>query len=202
MVASRPEWALGFEDETWWSRYKRPKVHAWAQPGRFLRMVEQSVPKDETEPKALACYGLLVRWTPTDGQVNEEAWLRFVDDRPVSEMTTSFLDWSCNKLEAMGKKALVLVWDNAPWHISKMVRNWIGEHNRKVKHDTKGVRVLVCPLPIKSPWLNPIEAKWAHGKRRIAQADGLLTAQELTQRVYDAFGCHRQEPLTFNDNAA
>jgi len=54
-----------------------------------LRLVEQTVAKDDPDPKALACYGLLVRWW-TDGPAappHEEAWLRFVDGRPVSAST-------------------------------------------------------------------------------------------------------------------
>ena len=166
-------------------------------------MVQQSVPKDDPDPKALACYGLLVRWwEPVDGTMNEQTWLRFVDARPVSGVTTRFLDWCCDKLEQMGKKALLLIWDNASWHTSAMVRSWIEEHNQKVKTDKGGVRIVVCPLPSKSPWLNPIEPQWAHGKRRVAQADGLLTAQELAQRVCDAFGCAHQEYLTITENVA
>ena len=49
----------------------------------------------------------------------EEVWLRFVDGRPVSGITTRFLSWCSEKLEALGKKVWVLVWDNASWHISK-----------------------------------------------------------------------------------
>ena len=91
----------------------RPNLHAWSDPDQPLRVVEQSVPKVDADPKALACYGLLVRWWPTTGPPEEQIWLRFVDDRPVSEVTAAFLTWSCEKLEYLGKKALLLVWDNA-----------------------------------------------------------------------------------------
>ena len=53
----------------------------------------------------------------------------------------------------------VLVWDNAACHVRRAVRAWIGTHNRTVKR-TGGVRILVCRLPVKSPWLNPIEPRW------------------------------------------
>ncbi|MFQ5874756.1 MAG: transposase [Dehalococcoidia bacterium] len=135
-------------------------------------------------------------------QPHEEMWLRFVDGRPVSRVTTAFLRWSCNKLEGLGKKALFLIWDNASWHISKAVDGWIREHNVRVKRERKGLRVVVCPLPTKSPWLNPIEPKWAHGKRRIVQADRILTAQELAQRVCDTFGCHYDEHLAITQKVS
>ena len=59
LAAAQPDWALGFADEVWWSRLAQP---APAQPGRTeqpLRLVEQTVAKDDPDPKALACYGLL-----------------------------------------------------------------------------------------------------------------------------------------------
>ncbi len=71
---------------------------------------------------AFACYGLLRVDT-------NQVLLRFVDGRPVSEATTAFLDWSCQQLGQAGKKALLLVGDNASWHVSVGVRNWIGWHN-------------------------------------------------------------------------
>jgi len=52
------------------------------------------------------------------------------------------------------------VWDNATWHLSKEVRAWIRQHNCRVKQTGAGVRIVTCYLPVKSPWLNPIEPKW------------------------------------------
>ena len=89
----------------WWSRLAHPALHAWAEPDRPLRLVEQAVAKDDPDPKALACYGLLVRWWDAGpaGPRHEEAWLRFVDGRPVSAVTTRFLAWCCAKLAAAGQ---------------------------------------------------------------------------------------------------
>jgi transposase len=39
----------------------------------------------------------------------EQIWLRFVDGRPASGVTTQFLAWSCERLRTEGKKALLLV---------------------------------------------------------------------------------------------
>ncbi len=167
-----------------------------------MRLVEQSVAKTDKDPKALACYGLLLHLREADGSCYEQTWLRFVDGRPVSEITTQFLDWCCERLEALGKAALLLVWDNASWHISKWVREWIREHNRRVKQEGRGVRILPCLLPKKAPWLNPIEPRWAHGKRRVAEPDGLLSAAELEGRVYDCFGCDQHDRLSIPDKAA
>jgi transposase len=131
----------------------------------------------------MAAYGLLVRLPQPGGQAKEEVWLRFVDGRPVSAVSIQFLDWVCERLESLGKKALLLVWDNASWHLSREVRAWLREHNRKVKRDGLGVRIVVCHLPIKSPWLNPIEPRWIHAKRKVVEHGSLLSAQELADRV-------------------
>lgn len=202
LVEQHPDWVLGFEDEVWWSRFAKPNLHAWAEPGQPMRLVEQSVPKNDPDPKALACYGLLVRWQSKEARPHEEVWLRFVDGRPISERTTTFLDWSCDKLEHLGKTALLLVWDNATWHISRRVEAWITEHNCQVRRSRKGVRILVCPLPTKSPWLNPIEPKWIHAKRRVVNPDGLSTAKELAQRVCESFGCPYEEHLAIPEKVA
>ncbi len=203
LAANHPEWALGFEDETWWSRFEQPSMHSWAEEGERLRLVEQSVAKTDKDPKALACYGLLLRLRERAfGEVDERVWLRFVDGRPVSGITIRFLAWCCERLEALGKEVLLLVWDNAGWHISREVRRWIAQHNRQVKESAQGVRILPCLLPTKSPWLNPIEPKWVHGKRRVAEPDGVLTAEQLEERVCHCFDCTPEDHLSIPDKAA
>ena len=63
----------------------------------------------------------------------KKVWLRFVEGRPVSSITTEFLAWGCARLEMEGKKAWLLIWDNASWHISREVRSWVRAHNRAAK---------------------------------------------------------------------
>jgi hypothetical protein len=57
-------------------------------------------------------------------------------------------------------------------------------------------------LPKKSPWLNPIEPKWIHGKRRVVEADGLLSAYDLADRVCAAFDCPHYAHLAITENVA
>jgi hypothetical protein len=197
VVARHPEWALGYEDEVWWSRLAHPCLSAWSDHGQPLRLVEQTVAKDDPDPKALACYGLLVRWAdPLAERLTEQMWLRFVQERPVSAVTTQFLNWCCDRLGAAGKTAFVLVWDNASWHISAQVRAWIRDHNQQVRREGRGVRIVVCGLPVKSPWLNPIEPKWVHGKRAVVEPIRLLTAAELEQRVCAYYRCAQLDHLS------
>ena len=121
--------------------------------------------------------------------------LRFVDGRPVSPVTCAFLAWAAEHLAAEDVRVLVLVWDNASWHISREVRDWIRAHNREVKQAGRGCRLLICRLPSKSPWLNPIEPKWVHGKRAVVEPARKLTASELKQRLCDHYRCQLLQPL-------
>src|SRR5262245_40393053 len=61
LATTHPTWGLGFGDEVWWSRLAQPALHTWTPDAQSLRLVEQARPKADPEPKALACYGLLVR---------------------------------------------------------------------------------------------------------------------------------------------
>jgi transposase len=158
-----------------------------------------TLPTDDPDPKALACYGLLLRPEP---QQTEQMWLRFVTGRPVSAVTIDFLAWCSAQLAAQGFTALLLIWDNASWHRSQAVRHWIRQHNQRVKRGAEGVRVVVCPLPSKSPWLNPIEPKWVHGKRAVSEADRLLSAAELEERVYAYYDCECEAHLVMPKKVA
>jgi hypothetical protein len=120
--------------------------------------------------------------------------VRFVVGRPVGQVSEDYLSWVCERPAEGGKRALLLVGDNAGWHISQRVRSWIKEHNRRAKAEG-GVRIVSCPLPVKAPWLNRIEPKWVHGKRAIIEPDRPSTAAEVVDRVCADYGCEPLERL-------
>jgi transposase len=186
---------LGFEDETWFSRFERPALRSWSDATKPIRLLEKEAKKDDPEPKALSCYGLYLPEL-------KETWLRFVDGRPVSSITTQFLCWCCHRLRQRGKEALLLIWDNASWHKSHEVRGWISAHNRCVKASGHGVRIVPCLLPTKSPWLNAIEPQWIHGKRKVVETERLLGAYELAERVCRVFDCTHEEHLSIPQEVA
>jgi DDE superfamily endonuclease len=199
LAATHPTWALGWGDEVWWSRLAQPALHSWTPDDEPLRLQEITLPRPKRVPKALACYGLLVRHVPYQP---EQMLLRFVERRPVSTETTAFLAWCSMRLAAQGLTAVLLIWDNASWHISHEVRTWLRQHNRRVKQTGQGVRIVACRLPSKSPWLNPIEPKWVHGKRAIVEPDRLLSAQEIVDRVYAYYGCVEEAHRVISEKAA
>jgi transposase len=170
-------------------------MRAWTEQGKPLRLQEIKAQKDDPDPKAICCYGLLRDDT-------NQMLLRFVDGRPVSRVSTAYLQWVCERLAAEGKRVLVLIWDNAKWHVSREVLSWIRQHNREVlggrREGKEGVQIIPCFLPTKSPWLNNIEPKWVHGKRAVAEPASKLTAQQLTDRIRDYFGSDHHEYLRQN----
>jgi DDE superfamily endonuclease len=195
LAQRHPDWLLGFEDEVWWSRLAHPALRAWQDEDHPLRLLAQTVARDDPDPKAVACYGLLARWWEAAGQRTEELWLRFVDGRPVSAVTIDFLTWCVAQAQTRGKRAVLLVWDNATWHDSQRVRTWVRQHNRQVKQGGHSVRIVSALLPSKSPWLNPIAPKWLHGKRKVMEPDRLLTTAELVERVCAVYGCPHEPHL-------
>ena len=117
-AATHPDWLLGFADETGWSRLARPALHAWSDEDQPVRLVEQAVARDDPDQRALACYGLLRPET-------DAVWLRFLDGRPISAVTTVFREWCGAEVARRGKTALLLVWDNASWQGRQAVRTWV-----------------------------------------------------------------------------
>jgi transposase len=184
---AQSDWLLMFLDEVWWSRLAQPSLHSWTEAHQPLRLEQKQLEHDDKEAKAIACYGV---WC----QALSLMLLRFVDGRPVSDITCQFLDWVIAQVKTLGYRAIVMIWDNASWHRSKQVRQWLKQHNRQSKL-SGGVRLLVCFLPIKSPWLNAIEPKWVHAKRAVVEPKQVLSATELKQRICDYFGCKLLSPL-------
>lgn len=142
---------MGFQDEVWWSRVTQPTVRAWTDKDEVLSLVEQTRAKDDPDPKALACYGLLVAWPAAVDTLPQQVWLRFVEHRPVSPLTTQYLAWCCAKLEKVGKTALILIWDNASWHISKEVRSWIKAAINRSGGKDRGCESFPATCPAKVP---------------------------------------------------
>jgi transposase len=180
LSARHPEWALGFEDEVWWSRIAQPKVRCWTggpPPKVHLFRSEDGDP----DPDAIACYGFYRHDT-------RKVSVRFVEGRPLGDVTIQYLEWVCWVVAREGKKVLVVIWDDASWHTASAVAEWVDGRNRCARRG-EGVKVVICELPVASPWLNNIEPCWTHAKKAIMEFDRKLTAAEITGRVCEHFGC-------------
>lgn len=155
--------------------------------------MEPTVAKDEA--KSLACSGSLGRWWADGAAPHEEAWRRFAEGRPLRGATPRCLAWACERLAAAGKAALLLVWDNAAWPVSRAVRAGIAAHTRRAKATGHGARIVEGRLPTTSPRRNPLAPNWTHGKRRVVEPARLLPVEEQEDRVYAALGAEHTEHL-------
>jgi len=89
-------------------------------------------------------------------------------------------------LEKHPDEVIYVAWDNANTHqddeVEAVVRGAAG-------------RLILLYLPTYSPWLNPIEPKWVHGKRAVAEPTRLLSMSELMDRVCAYYHCELTEPI-------
>lgn len=180
LASKQPDWVLGFEDEVWWSRLARPSLNAWTD-GDPLKVKLLKQDRDDPDPDAIACYGFLRNDT-------HKVAVRFVEGRPLADVTIQFLDWTCWSVAKEGKRRLIAIWDDASWHTADAVSSWVREHNAGASRGA-GVKVVICELPVASPWLNNIEPTYQHAKKVILEPDRKLTAEETVTRVCEHFGC-------------
>jgi len=128
-----------FEDETEIKRFP-PLRRMWQPIGR-QRTVD--VPSSNED---FAFYGVV---DVLEGRVYTERY-----PKEISEHTISFLE----SVLAWTTGRVLLVWDQARWHTSGKVSDWIDQHDR--------LEVLL--LPPRSPETNPIEDLWREMKRAVA----------------------------------
>lgn len=139
IASAAPETTILFEDETEFKCFP-PLRRAWMPTGE-QRSVE--VPKQNGK---FALYGTLDIAT---GEVITEPY-----PKGKSDHTKAFLRKVLGRVEGR----ILLIWDNASWHVSKTVGELLEKHDR--------LEVLL--LPKRSPKDNPIEDIWRHLKNVIA----------------------------------
>jgi hypothetical protein len=179
---------VGFADETWWSRLARPALHTWSGVEGPLRLEELQADKDDPDPKALCCYGLLRADT-------EAIWLRFVQGRPGEPGHRRFpgLD-----LRAAGRR-------RAPSAFVSLGQRGLAQEESGCAPGSgrttggSNARAACASWSVacrsRARGANRIEPYWVHGKRAILEADRKLTAAETVERVCAYFGCENFPPL-------
>jgi transposase len=109
-----------------------------------------------------------------------------IHGKVTGEVYRSFLEENLIKpLEEQGCKDKVLITDNAPWHIAKDVKMYLGKCD-----------ISVLPLPPYSPDLNPIENLW-HAIKQIVYRDGRSynSLAELQTRIENVWNDFPQEKI-------
>jgi hypothetical protein len=80
------------------------------------------------------------------------------------------------------------------------VRAWLRAHNQAVQRAGAGVKLVPCPLPSQSPWLNPIEPKWQYAKRCIVEPERSLSLAEVEERVCQVLDCPQLDHLSLSND--
>ena len=111
------------------------------------------------------------RWQSPSGYASPA---EAIAGRPVSQVTEDFLAWVCARLAVEGKKALLLVWDNASWHNSQRVRAWIKAHNRQAKQQGRGRKAAPPSAPAPTPLADiPLHRRLKEQRQQLHDLVGL-----------------------------
>lgn len=150
------------------------RTTSWAARKRPRRIPKNKSWKRGERPPSCALYARMDalrrevqgEWHPTWNQ--EETW--------------TFLDGVIADYQARGSRYLVVFWDHGPWHVAARIAERIAVHNQAAKR-TGGLHVCLFFLPIRSPWLMPLEGVFGQTKRAVggfthANLHALQTAVE------------------------
>jgi transposase len=169
-----PDGAAVWLDQSWFSRWPY-RFRAWSSrhpcphvPQRWNEAVETT-----------ALYAALE-------DESQEAFLRWASGQPNSAETVRFLEALMAHWNGIGKRFIVLLWDRAPWHTSQETRGWVRQYNRRAKREGL-TRLILCYLPVRSPWLMPLEAIFGWVKHQVLGPRLFETLEALHGAVEQAF---------------
>jgi transposase len=134
-----PETSVLVEDETWIKRFP-PLRRQWQPIG------EQRPVRVPEENDKMALYGTL---DLTSGETLIEVY-----EKGRSDYTIDYLHSLLEKTTG----SVLLIWDQASWHTSNKVTEWLEKRDR----------IETYLLPVRSPEANPMEDLWRELKEQVA----------------------------------
>jgi hypothetical protein len=144
-------------DQSWFVLWPRV-AETWARQRRPLRLPKaKSWGRTERPPSC----GLYADMDARTRQVRGE-WHQTWNQRE----TWQHLKGVMRRYAGQGVRALVILWDNAPWHVAAWVHRLVTRYNRWAKRRGH-LRVLLVALPRRAPWLMPLEAVFRQTKRAV-----------------------------------
>jgi transposase len=100
------------------------------------------------------------------------------------------------------KSRIYLSWDAASWHISKMLREHVAQHNERImKREGWGPTVALAPLPAGAQFLNVIESVFS-GLARAILANSNYESIDQARAAIDRYIRERNEKFAFAPNRA
>ena len=188
----RPEWAVGFSDECWWSRVALLTLSSWSEKGKPERLLQRSIPKDDPEPKARSATASICP-NSTGDVVEVRGWEagEFHNQAVPFVVLREAPGGRQESAAHLGQRELANLQRGQALALISQPRS---QEERARSKDRE--------LPKQSPWLNAIEPKWIHGKRKVTEPERLLGAYELADRVCGVFGCPHYEHLSIPQEVA
>jgi len=150
-------WAATYSDESWFVLWPR-QSSTWAYEKRPQRIKKAKSWKKGQAPPSTCLYADL-------DAVSREVTAEWHDTWNQRE-TWQHLKGTIRRYAAQGVRFLVIFWDNAPWHLAQRLQQLLARYNRHAKRQGR-LRVLLFALPIKAPWLMPLEAVFGQTKRAV-----------------------------------
>jgi transposase len=100
------------------------------------------------------------------------------------------------------KSRIYLSWDAASWHMSKMLRDHVAQHNDSImKGEGRGPTVALAPLPAGAQFLNVIESVFS-GMARAILANSNYESIDQARAAIDRYIRERNEKFAFAPNRA
>lgn len=152
-----PETVIFVQDETKFTTLP-PLRRMWMPEGKQVR-----IPTPEQNGKCYS-YGAL--------DIESGQWFSQFSENANSDVTVNYLE---GLLAAHPNRPILLIWDQASYHTSHKVQNWIEDCDR----------LTTLLLPKYSPELNPVEHIWRVVKQRVSA--NLTREIEVIQESHDAF---------------
>ena len=189
---------------------RRDKILAWARRDPSILVVYQDESWFSGNPKPVGQYGR--RDHPEDAAVDKPAhkfkgaWVLYAVYEALTGQVHRSYAPRCNQThvrqqleavlaqsQAAGQRVLVVIWDNASWHTAKALRRWYHRYNQQAKREGL-IRLLLVPLPSRSPWLNPLEPVFGQAKRHVLGGRAVPQPSKLKQKTERYFK-HREKRL-------
>jgi len=201
-VYLQAKWWITSPDEHY--AHKKARRDVWvalARRDKTIAVVYQDESWFSGNPRLAAGWGQAESDCVTERPVKKlkGAWVLYAARDVVSKEVHRHYAPKCNQghvkaqlekllthYQALGKRLLVVIWDNASWHTGKELRRWYGAYNRAAKREGK-IRLLLVQLPSRSPWLNPLEAIFSHAKRRLLGRNQVVDNDVLQEQVEHYF---------------
>jgi len=178
-------WAAAFTDESWFVLWPR-QSSTWARRQRPQQIKKAKSWKKGQAPPSTCLYADL-------DAITHEVTAEWHDTWNQRE-TWQHLKGTIRRYAAQGVRFLVLVWDNAPWHLAQRLQRLLARYNRHAKRHGR-VRVKLFALPIKAPWLMPLEAVFGQTKRAVGpiERESMPALQDAVERRLDRRNAQAQQ---------